>query len=110
MKTLSKEGFAQKRRAFITFLKKAGIPSGRSERLATRFERLAHPESVGEFVGIERGGKVYSVATSSVGTGGSGGTIFVFKGTNGVEIRGSVESHTGRKGKKRRAGVTRSRK
>jgi hypothetical protein len=102
--------FSKKRRAFVEFLKKAGIPSGRSERLATKFGHLARPDIVGDVVGTEKGGKVYLVATRSATSGGGGGTVFVYKGSGGIEIRGSADIHAERKGRKKRAGLTRSKK
>ena len=107
---MTKWSFSEKRKAFVRFLRKAGIPAGRSERLAMRFEKLAQPESGGELVATEKGGKMYSVATPSAGLGGSGGTVFVFKSAGGVEIRGHAGAHEDRENKKRRAGLTRSRK
>jgi hypothetical protein len=110
MKTSSKNSWTQKRRAFVAYLKRAGIPTGRSERLAAKFARLAQPEAVGKVVAIEKGGKVYSVTTPPGGVGGGGGTVFVFKGASGIEIRGRADKHAVRKSRRKRAGLPRSRK
>lgn len=93
-------------KAFARFLEKAGIPAGRSGRLATRFAHLARPEASGRVVSTEKSGKVYAV--SGLGLGGAG-TVFVFKGPGGVEIRGTAPAGA-RKGLKRRSGHTRSKK
>jgi hypothetical protein len=106
-KPAGKWGLSGKVRMFARFLEKAGIPAGRSERLAARFAHLARPESFGRVVGIEKSGKVYAV--SSPGVGG-GGTVFVFKGPGGVEIRGNAPASGARKGQRRRSGHTRSKK
>lgn len=95
-----------KARTFARFLEKAGIPAGRSGRLAAKFAHLARPESSGRVVGTEKAGKVYAV--SSLGASG-GGTVFVFKGPGGVEIRGTAPPGS-RRDQKRRSGHTRSKK
>lgn len=110
MRVVSRQGgkwdLSGKVRTFARFLEKAGIPAGRSGRLAARFAHLARPESFGRVVGIEKAGKVYAV--SSLGVDG-GGTVFVFKGPGGVEIRGTAPPSL-RRSQKRRSGHTRSKK